>query len=161
MKQRPRPVIASEDRQSQGAGSVGVVLEPCVQQVILPDPVDAKITARIAFALESRFLKQPNRCRVVRDTWRLKPVQPQRGEAVRHQRAYRGAHVALAREALADPVPDAACLCDAAANIGKRQASDHRIIFVSENQKGVSKVATLVLGIALEPAPEGAAREIV
>ena len=70
-------------------------------------------------------------------------------EAVRDQRAHCGGHIAFAREALADPVADAACLCDAAANIGERQAPHHRVIFISEDQERIGQVAALVLGVAL------------
>src|SRR5262249_50102021 len=56
----PPTVIASEDRQSQGTGSVGVAPEPRIQQVILPDPIDAKVTARVAFPLETGLLEQAN-----------------------------------------------------------------------------------------------------
>src|SRR5262245_2510521 len=160
-EQCPPTVIASEDRQSQGTGSVGVVLQPCIQQVILPDPVDAKITARVALAFETGFLEQANRRRVVRYAGGFQPVQPKRGEAVRDQRPHGGSHVAFAREALPDPVANAARLSDATANIGKCQPTHHRVVFAPEDQKGIGKIAALVLCIALEPPPKGATREIV
>ena len=88
-------------------------------------------------------------------------MQPQRREAERNQRAHRRRHIALAGERRADPIADAAGLRHAAPDIGERQPADHRVVVVAEDQKRVSQVAALILGIALEPAAKSAAREIV
>src|ERR1019366_5426953 len=40
---------------------IGVVLEPCIKQMILPYPIDAQIVARIALALKAGLLQQADR----------------------------------------------------------------------------------------------------
>src|SRR5471030_3201419 len=88
-------------------------------------------------------------------------MQAQRPEAARDQGTHRGGHIAFAGIWCADPVADGACLRHAAADIGERQAADQRIVVVAKDQKRISKITALVVGITLEAAAEGAARQIV
>src|SRR5690349_2631558 len=88
-------------------------------------------------------------------------MQPQRLECIRNERAQRGAHVALARVTLADPVANAASLGDAATQIGEGNAPEQRVVLVAKNQKCVSLVGALILVVALEPAAKRRAAEII
>src|SRR5581483_7993620 len=58
-------------------------------------------------------------------------------------------------------VADAASLCHATANVRKRQAADHGIVFVAKDEKGIGEITALVFRVALEPPPESAARKVV
>src|ERR1035437_9778018 len=152
-----KPSVATQRRR----GSIGVVLEPCIKQMILPYPIDAQIVARIALALKAGLLQQADRGGIARNAGRLQAMQPQRPEAERDQSAHRRGHVAFAGERRAGPVADAAGLRDTAADIGKREPADQRIVFAAKDQEGIGEIVAQVLGIALEPPAERAAREIV
>src|SRR5215470_8081912 len=102
--------------------------EPRKQQMILPQPVDAKVLARVALARKARLFEQPDRGGVRRDAGGLETMQAQRAEREGDQRAYRAAHQAAARERLADPVTEAPGLRDAAPDIGKRQPAGQRVV---------------------------------
>src|SRR5580704_3981635 len=56
------------------------VLEPCIEQVILPDAVDAQIFARIALAHKSGVFQKPRRAGIGRDAGGLDAMQPQAAE---------------------------------------------------------------------------------
>src|SRR5215467_433257 len=129
--------------------------------MILPDSVDAQVTAGIAFAPEPGSFQQADRCGVVGNTRSFEPMQSQRGEAVWYQRTHRGGHIAFPHKRRTDPVSDTACLSDSASNVGQRQSADHGAVLVAKDQKRIRQVAALVLGISLEPAPKGTTRKIV
>src|SRR5262249_48708480 len=129
--------------------------------MILPGSVDAQVSARIAFALESGSFQQPDRSGVVGNTRRFDAMQPQRAEAVRNQGTHCSGHIAFTYEWCADPISDTAGLSDAPPNVRQRQSSDHRIVVAAEDQKRVRQIAALVFGISFEPASKGTACEIV
>src|SRR5689334_23939592 len=74
------------------------------QQMVLPQPVDAEVLPRVALAREAGVFQEPDRGRIGRNAGGLEPVQAQRAECERHQRAHRAAHQPTPRERLADPV---------------------------------------------------------
>ena len=111
------------------------ILQAAVKQVVLPDAVDAEIFARVAFAHEAGIFQQPDRGRVGRDAGGFQPVQPQRGEGERDQRAHRRRHEAVAHIRKPHPIAEAAGLGDAAADIGERQAADERAVGAAEERK--------------------------
>src|SRR6202047_1803073 len=56
------------------------VLQPRIEQMILPDTVDAQIFARIALAYESGVFQKPRRAGIGRDAGGLDAMQPQGAE---------------------------------------------------------------------------------
>src|SRR5437899_11567965 len=66
-----------------------VVLEAGIEQVILPDPIDAEILSGESLALKSGLLEEPDRRQVCWDAGGLDPMQPQRPESERDQGAHR------------------------------------------------------------------------
>src|SRR3954453_7880850 len=73
----------------------------------------------------------------------------------------RAGHQPAPCEWLADPVAEAAGLCDAAPDIGKRQTADQRIVGLAKEEEGIGRVGALVLGVAAQPPSEGRAGQIV
>src|SRR5215813_5329104 len=88
-------------------------------------------------------------------------MQAQAREAVRYQCPHGGGHIPLASKRRTNPIPNTASLCHAATNIGNRQSTDHGVVFAAEYQKSIGQIATLILGVSLEPAAERTACEIV
>src|SRR3974377_672065 len=129
--------------------------------MVLPCPIDAAVAARIALALKSTILQEADRGRIAGNAGCLKAMQPQRTEGERDQDTHRRGHVALACEWRADPLADGACLCDAAANVGKRKPTDHRIVIAADDQESIGEIVAHVFSVAFEPPAEGTAREIV
>src|SRR3954471_8915937 len=129
--------------------------------MVLPTAVDAEILPGIAFALEAGLFQQPHGRRVGRNAGRFQPVQPNGVERERDQGANPCRHIALAREWKPDPIAETAGLRDAAADISQGDAPDQHVVAVAEDEKRISLIGAQILGIALEPAPERAAGEIV
>src|ERR1043166_8282504 len=79
-------VIAAGPWRPQGAVNKtrSIAREAREQQVVLPQPVDAEILPRIAFARKARVFQEPDRGRVGGNAGRLEPVQAQRSERERH-----------------------------------------------------------------------------
>src|SRR5690348_2603531 len=88
-------------------------------------------------------------------------MQSQRLEGIGNERPQRGAHIALPRIGLADPVTDAAGLGHAAAQIGERNAAKERVVFITENQKRVSLIGALILVVTLQAAAKCGTGEII
>src|SRR5437868_13666740 len=44
-----------------------IVLQPCIKEMVLPDTVNAQILPRKSFALEARFVEQPDGSDVARN----------------------------------------------------------------------------------------------
>src|SRR6476660_837679 len=101
--------------------------------MILPDSVDAQITTGIAFPTEASPLQQTDRGNVVGNTGCFQPVQPQRAEAVRYQRAYRRSHITLAGEWCTNPISNTARLRHAPPYVGKRQSAYHSAIVAAKD----------------------------
>src|SRR5579872_278229 len=135
--------------------------DPRIQQMILPDAVDAKIFPGIALADKAAVFEEAGGGRIGRNTGRLHTMQPQRGESERDHRAHGRRHVAAAHERQAHPVADAGSLCDAATDVGERQSADHDAVGIAYDQKRVALVGPQILGIASDAAPERASRQIV
>ena len=100
-------------------------------------------------------------CLVRRQARRFDAMQPERAENERDERLGGVEHVALARERLARPVAQTAGLRHAAPNIGKRAAAEQRMVLRAEHEEGIGGIQTRLALVALEPAPERAAAELV
>src|SRR5579883_3267204 len=50
------------------------ILQTRIQQMVLPDAIDAQIFARITFAPEAGVFQQPHRAGIARDAGRFEPV---------------------------------------------------------------------------------------
>src|ERR1700722_19705699 len=96
------------------------ILQASVEQMVLPDAVDAEIFARITLAHEADIFQEPDRSGIGRDAGRFQPVQPQGAEGERDHRTHRRRHVALPDVRKPHPVTEAAGLRDAASDIGQR-----------------------------------------
>src|SRR3954471_639185 len=129
--------------------------------MILPAAVDAEILPGIAFALEAGLFQQLHGRRVGRNAGRFQPVQPNGVERERDQGANRCRHIALPGEWKPDPIAETAGLRDAAADISKGEAPDQHVVAAAEDEKWIRLIGAQILGIALEPASEGPAGEIV
>ena len=139
---------------------VSVSLPP-VKQVILPGPIDAQIFACIALACEPSFFQKLDRSGIGRDARGFEAMQPKACEGKWNDGAHRSRHVTLAYIGQADPIADTAGLRDAAADIGERQPAHQRSVRVAHDQKRVTLIASQILGVTLDPPPEGAAGQIV
>src|SRR6202034_2434774 len=137
------------------------ILQVCIKQMVLPDAVDAKILPGIALAHEAGIFQEPDGAIVGGNARRFKAVQPQRCEREGKDGPHRRGHVAAAPERQAHPVAETARLRDAAADIGEGQAADKSIVGAADDEKSVPLVLPQILRIALDPAPERAAGEIV
>src|SRR5262245_31188453 len=159
----PARVIPVKPWRPQGGPELRpeVVLEPSVEQVVLPHAIDAKILAGKAFALEPGLLQEPDRRDIGRDACRLDPMQLQRRECEWNDGVDRSRHVTLARIRRAHPVAEAARLGTTATNVGQRQAAYENIVVLAENEERISQVAALVLGIALDAATKGGSGQVV
>ena len=137
------------------------VFQPPVQQVVLPDAVDAKIVARIALTHKAGIFQEPDRRGVGGDAGRFQTMQPQRRECEGNNRLYRRGHVAVAYVGQAHPIAEAAGLRYAASDIGERQSANQRVVGVAADQEGVALVGPQILGIPPDPPAEGGPAEIV
>src|SRR5947209_6423696 len=129
--------------------------------MVLPQTVDAEIFARITLAYETGFFEQADRGGVGRNACRFEPMQPQRVKTEWDQRLHGASHQAAARERLANPIAETARLSDAAADVGERQPADQRVVALAKKKKRIGRVGALVLGITAQPAPEGAAAQVI
>src|SRR6516164_2866858 len=123
--------------------------------MILPNPIDTKVLAGKALALETCFLQQSDRRNIGRDTRSFDPMKLQRPERKGNDGVDCSRHMTLARIECPHPVAKTARLGAAPTNIRERQSAQQNIIVLAENEKGIGEVATLVFGIALDAAAKG------
>src|SRR5450631_3526121 len=165
-------VITAQCRRTQGAKNspchnlktrlaAKILMQQAEQQVVLPDPVDAEIASRQAFAVEAAFLQHPDRRRIGGNAGGLDAMEIEFPEQRWQQHAQRRGHVAAMRMGLPDPVSDGAGLHDAAADVGQRDTADHRPVRFAKYDERIGSVGGDVLGIAAQPPPETRARQIV
>ena len=163
-------IIASEPWPSQGGcrdaaplqlSRFGIPRQARIQQMILPDAIDAQIFPGIALPSKAGVFQKSRRGSVGRNTGGLQTMQSQRREGERDDRAHGRGHVAAAHERQAHPVADTGGLRDAAADVGEGQSADQRAIGVADDQKRVALIGPQVLGIASDATPERASRQIV
>src|SRR5712692_5204366 len=152
---RPRPytsqTVATPRPDSDDGGRttvirLGIVLETREQQMVLPDPVDAKILAGKALALEAGLFQEPDGPDIGGDASGFDAVQPQCPERERNDGIDRRGHMALPRMDRPHPVAEAAGLGAATADIGQRQAADEHIVRLAEDEERIGEIAALVLG---------------
>src|SRR5438552_13763551 len=91
----PRPIAGTRSSPSR----MRIVLEAGKQQMILPDPIDAQVFARITLPPKAVFLQQPDRGDIGGDAGRFDAMQPQGPEGKGNDGCDRRGHVALARVA--------------------------------------------------------------
>src|SRR5262245_46271402 len=141
-------LIAAQPWRSQGRAprysTSRVVPQPGIEQVVLPHPVDAEVLAGKSLAPEPGPFQKPDRGGVAGDAGRLDPMQPQRTECERQQRADRCRHVPLPCERRAHPVAEAAGLRAAAPDIGEREAADQHAVVPAEDEERIGEVAALI-----------------
>src|SRR5215211_3719944 len=152
----PRPPTGPDPRLEPDIGS-----EQRVEQVVLPQPVDAEIFPGKSLAREAGLLQETHRCNVAGDARGLETMQPESAEHERNERIDGRRHQAAARVGLADPITEASGLGDAAAHIGERQSAHQRIVGAAEQEERVGLVGAQILGVTLQAPPKGAARQIV
>src|SRR5262245_16328448 len=158
----PAKLIPTNSWRPQGyRGRLKVVLEAGEQQMILPNPIDTKVLAREALALEPCLLQQTDRRNIGRDTRSFDPVKLQRPECKGNDGVDCGRHMALARVGCSYPVTETARLGTAPTNIRERQAAQQNIIILAENEEGIGEVAALVFGVALDATAKGCAGKVV
>src|SRR5665213_1181237 len=138
-----------------------ILMQQAEQQVVLPDAIDAEIAPRQTLAGEAAFLQHPDRGRIGGNAGGLDAVQIEFAEQRRQQHPQRRGHVAAMGVRLPDPVSDGAGLYDAAADIGERDAPDHRAIGLPEHDERIGAVGGDVLGIAAQPPPEARPGQVV
>src|ERR1700719_4492029 len=98
------PAASEPYRRASAPQMRRIVLDAGIEQMILPDAVDAEVLPRIAFALEAGFLQETDGRHVGRDAGGFEPVQAQRHEAERQEAAQGRRHQAVARKGLAHPI---------------------------------------------------------
>src|SRR5258708_2013993 len=138
-----------------------ILMQQAEQQMVLPDAVDAEIAPRQPLTGEAAFLQHPDRGRIGRNAGGLDAVQIELAKQRRQQHPQRPRHVAAMGMGLADPIADGTRLDDAAPDIGKRDAADHRAVGLAEDDEGIGAVGCDILGVAPQPPPEPGAGEIV
>src|ERR1041384_4496542 len=99
------------------------ILQPTIEQMVLPDAIDAQIFARVALANEAGVFEETDRTGIAGNAGRLEPVQPQRVEGKWNDGAHCRGHVAVAEERQAHPVAEAARLRDPTPDVGERQSA--------------------------------------
>src|SRR5262249_59819385 len=129
--------------------------------MILPNPIDTKVLAGKALALETCFLQESDRGNIGRDTCSFDPMQLQRPEREGNDGVDCCRHTTLARVSCPHPITETARLGTAATNIGERQPAQQNIIVLAENEEGISEVTALVFGIALDATAKGGAGKVI
>src|SRR5262249_60984006 len=127
----------------------------------LPNPIDAKVLAGKALALETCFLQQSDRRNVGWDTRSFDPMKLQRPERKRNDGVDGSRHMTLARVGCPHPVTETARLGAAPTNIRKRQSAHQNITVLAEDEEGIGEGAALVFGIALDAAAKGCTGKVV
>ena len=111
--------------------------------MILPNPIDTKVLAGKALALETCFLQESDRGNIGRDTCSFDPMQLQRPEREGNDGVDRSRHMTLARVSCPHPITETARLGTASTNIGERQPAQQNVIVLAENEEGIGEVAAL------------------
>src|SRR5262249_25181785 len=158
----PPTLIPTNSWRPQGCRRrLKVVLEPGEKQMILPNPVDTKVLAGKALALEACFLQQSDRRNIGRNTRSFDPMKLQRPERKGNDGVDCSRHMTLARVGCSYPVAETARLGTAPTNIRERQTAQQNIIVLTKNEEGIGEVAALVFGVALNATAKGCAGKVV
>ena len=136
-------------------------VEQRVKQMILPQAIDPQIATRQSFALEARSLEQPDRRRVVREARRLQPVQLQRIEYKRNNRADRRGHVSAIGVFRPDPIAERARLGHAAAHVAEREPTDQSAGRDRKDKERIADILAKVAQIVTNASAKGGALQFV
>src|SRR5258707_10931962 len=129
--------------------------------MILPNPIDTKVLAGKALALETCFLQKPDRGNIGRDTCSFDPMKLQRPEREGNDGVDCSRHMTLARVSCPHPITETARLGTASTNIRQRQSAQQNVIMLAENEVGIGEIAALVFGVALDATAKRGAGKVV
>src|SRR2546430_9783553 len=129
--------------------------------MILPNPIDTKVLAGKALALETCFLQKPVRGNIGRDTCGFDPMKLQRPECEGNDGVDCSRHMTLARVSCPHPITQTARLGTAPTNIRQRQSAQQNVIMLAENEEGIGEVAALVFGVALDATAKRSAGKVI
>src|SRR5262249_57544059 len=118
--------------------------------MILPNPIDTKVLAGKALALETCFLQQSDRRNIARDTRSFDPMKLQRPERKGNDGVDGSRHMTLARVGRPHPVAETARLGTTPTKIRESQSAQQNIIVLAEDEEGIGEAAPLIFGIALD-----------
>src|SRR5258706_6441721 len=88
-------------------------------------------------------------------------MQAERRKNERYERARRFVHVALTREAFADPIAQRTALRHAAPHIRKSAATHQDVIFRSEHEEGIGRIESCLLLVTLDAATKSALGQLI
>src|SRR5258708_23093035 len=129
--------------------------------MILPNPIDTKVLAGKALALEPCFRQKPDRGTIGRDTCSFDPMKLQRLEREGNDGVDCSRHMTSARVSCPHPITQTARLGTAPTNIRQRQSAQQNVIMLTENEEGIGEIGALVFGVALDATAKRGASKVI